>query len=231
MKKTIARHLVVAVVLALLAGVIFVGAVVQREIAEGQRHVATLNLNRAATVFDDVYDQLRYTQNVPWLRGTRRGVEGRRATVRYWRREYETLVAEYPDIGRPDIRDNLPLQLALASAYVRAGEATANGDPQVMLGELDRAINVYLQVLQNTDGNRDAAFNYEYLVRLRDDIAAGGEVPQQRPPSPLGRPGNTDEMDMEDISDIKVYVPTDMLDREASDEPTLGSDAPLRRRG
>ena len=40
-----------------------------------------------------------------------------------------------------------------------------------------------------------------------------------------------EEMDMEDINEMKVYVPTDMLDREASDEPTLGSDAPLRRRG
>lgn len=227
-----ARHLVVAAALALVAGVIFAGAVVQRQIAEGQRYVATLNLNRAATTFADVDARLRYAANVPWLLlRTRHDVESRRAAVRYWRREFETLVAEYPDVGQPDIRDNLPLQLTLATAYVRAGEATADGDRELMLGELDRAINIYLQVLQNTDGHRDAAFNYEYLVRLRDDIAAGGDVPQRRPPSPLGRAGNNDEMDMEDMNDIKVYVPTDMLNREASDEPTLGSDAPLRRRG
>lgn len=227
-----ARHVVVAVALALVAGVIFAGAVVQRQIAEGQRDVATLNLNRAATTFAEVDARLRYTESVPWLlRRTRHDVESRRAAVRYWRREFETLVAEYPDVGQPDIRDNLPLQLTLATAYVRAGEATADGDRALMLGELDRAINIYLQVLQNTEGHRDAAFNYEYLVRLRDEIAAGGDVPQRRPPSPLGRPGNNDEMDMEDMSDIKVYVPVDMLNREASDEPTLGSDAPLRRRG
>ena len=230
--RTVVGHLVVAVVLALVGGIIFVGALVQREIAEGRRHVGTLNLNRAAAVFDDLYDQLQFTQDVPWLlRGTRREVEGRRAAVRYWRREYETLVAEYPDIGRPGLHDNVPLQLAVASAYVRSGEATADGDRHVILDELDRAINVYVQVLQNTDGHRDAAFNYEYLVRLRDDIAAGGDVPRPGRPSPLGRPGNNNEMDMEEIGDIKVYVPTDMLDREASDEPTLGSDAPLRRRG
>jgi len=230
--RTVVRYLVVAAVLALAASIIFVGALVQRQIAEGQRHVATLNLNRAATIFDNVHARLEYTGNLSWLlRDMRHEVEGRRAAVRYWRREYGTLVAEYPDLGRPDIRDNLPLQLTLASAYVRAGEATADGDRQVMLGELDRAINIYLQVLQNTDGNRDAAFNYEYLVRLRNDIAAGAEVPERRPASPLGRPGNNEEMDMEDINDIKVYVPADMLNREASDEPTLGSDAPLRRRG
>ena len=231
-KGAVVRHLVVALVLALVATIIFVAALVQRQIAEGQHHVATRHLNRAAGVFDEVHDRLRYAQNVPWLfRGTRHEVEGRRAAVRYWRREYGSLVAEYPDLGRPDIRENVPLQLTLASAYLRAGEVTAGGDPQVLLGELDRAINVYSQVLRHTDGDRDAAFNYEYLVRLRDDIAAGGEVPLRRPPSPLGRPGDNDEMDMEDISDVKVYVPADMLDREASDEPTLGSDAPLRRRG
>ena len=230
--KDAVRHLIVAVALALVASVIFAGAVVQRQIAEGQRDVATLNLNRAATTFTDVDARLQYTERVPWLlRRTRHDVESRRAAVRYWRREFDSLVAEYPDLGQPDIRDNLPLQLILATAYVRAGEATADGDRELMLGELDRTINIYLQVLQNTDGHRDAAFNYEYLVRLRDEIAAGGDVPQRRPPSPLGRPGNNDEMDMEDMSDIKVYVPVDMLNRDASDEPTLGSDAPLRRRG
>ena len=230
--RTFTRLLVVALGLAVVAAVIFLGAGVQRLIAEGQRDVATLNLNRAARVFDEVEEKLRFSERVPWLlRATRHEVESRRAAVRYWRREYGSLVAEYPDVGQPDIRDNLSLQLTLASAYVRAGEATANGDRDVMLGELDRAINVYLQVLQNTAGNRDAAFNYEYLVRLRDEIAAGGDVPSVRPPSPLGRPGDNEEMDMEDMNDSKVYVPTDMLNREASDEPTLGSDAPLRRRG
>ena len=134
-------------------------------------------------------------------------------------------------MGEPDIRENLTLQLILANAYVRNGEATANDDRRVLLGELDRAINIHLQVLQHTDGDRHAAFNYEYLVRLRNNLAAGAEVQGRGPRTPLGRPGNNEEMDMEDINEMKVYVPTDMLDREASDEPTLGSDAPLRRRG
>ena len=169
---------------------------------------------------------------MPWLlQDTRREIESRRASVRYWRREYGALVTAYPDVGEPDIRENLTLQLTLANAYVRNGEVTANGDRRVLLGELDRAINIHLQVLQHTDGDRHAAFNYEYLVRLRNNLAAGAEVQDRGPRTPLGRPGNNEEMDMEDINEMKVYVPTDMLDREASDEPTLGSDAPLRRRG
>ena len=230
--KTVVRHLFTAVFLALVGITIFAGAVIQRQVAEGQRHVATLDLNRAAQVFDALSEQLRFTEPMPWLlQDTRREIESRRASVRYWRREYGALVTAYPDVGEPDIRENLTLQLILANAYVRNGEATANGDRRVLLGELDRAINVHLQVLQNAAGDRHAAFNYEYLVRLRNNLAAGAEVQDRGPRTPLGRPGNNEEMDMEDINEMKVYVPTDMLDREASDEPTLGSDAPLRRRG
>ena len=230
--KTVVRHLFTTAFLALVGITIFAGAVIQRQVAEGQRHVATLDLNRAAQVFDALSERLHVTERMPWLlRDTRREIESRRAAVRYWRREYGALVTAYPDVGEPGIRENLALQLTLANAYVRNGEATANGDRRVLLGELDRAINVHLQVLQNTEGDRHAAFNYEYLVRLRGNIVAGAEVPDRRPRTPLGRPGNNDEMDMEDINEMKVYVPTDMLDREASDEPTLGSDAPLRRRG
>jgi len=230
--KTVVRYLFTAVFLALVGITIFAGAVIQRQVAEGQRHVATLDLNRAAQVLDALSEQLRFTEPIPWLlRDTRREIESRRAAVRYWRREYGALVTAYPDVGEPGIRENRTLQLTLANAYVRSGEATANGDRRVLLGELDRAINVHLQVLQNTDGDRHAAFNYEYLIRLRNNLAGGAETPDRGPRTPLGRPGNTEEMDMEDINEMKVYVPTDMLDREASDEPTLGSDAPLRRRG
>jgi hypothetical protein len=230
--KTVVRHLFTAVFLALVGITLFAGAIIQRQVAEGQRHVATLDLNRAAQVLDALSEQLRFTEPIPWLlRDTRREIESRRAAVRYWRREYGALVTAYPDVGEPGIRENRTLQLTLANAYVRNGEATANGDRLVLLGELDRAINVHLQVLQNTDGDRHAAFNYEYLIRLRNNLAGGAEIQDRGPRTPLGRPGNTEEMDMEDINEMKVYVPTDLLDREASDEPTLGSDAPLRRRG
>ena len=87
-------------------------------------------------------------------------------------------------------------------------------------------------MLENTGGNPDAAFNYEYVVRLRDRVAAGNAAPLRPPSGPFGRQGNTDDMDMEDMNDTKVYVPSDTLfDQETSEDPTLGSDAQIRRRG
>ncbi len=226
------KYLVVAVALGLVAAVLLMSGLVQRQMADAERSLATLGLNRAARLFDEVQDRLRFSEGVTWLlRETRDEVEARRAEVRYWRGEYATLVAEYPDIGRPEIRDNLSLQLTLASAYLRSGEASALDDRDLMLGQLDRAISVYLQVLQNTRGNRDAAYNYEYLIRLRDEIAAGAPILRRPPRTPLGRPGDMEEMDMEEIDEIQIYVPSDMLERESTDEPTLGTDPRLRRRG
>ena len=101
--------------------------------------------------------------------------------------------------------------------------------------EWDRAIGLYQQVLHNTKEQRDAAYNYELLVRWRDEIAAGEDVPALAQQAPVGTPGSSgeDEMDMlgDDMNDIQIYVPSDMLGRESTDEPTIGSDAPLRRRG
>ena len=169
---------------------------------------------------------------MPWfLADTKRSVEARRAAVSYWRGEHAALVNEYPDIGQPEIRSNLSLQLILSSAYLRVGETSANGDRQAMLGALDQAIGIYLNVLQNTQGDRDAAFAYEYLVRLRDTLVAGDELPIRRAPVPFGRQGDTADMDMDNVNETKVYVPSDMFDREAAEDPTLGSDAPIRRRG
>jgi hypothetical protein len=227
------RYLFAAMILAMASGVVLTGGLVERRMAEAERELATLNLNRSARLLQNVEDRLWWTERLPWLfRETRDEVEARQALVRYWRGEYDALVSDYPDVGRLDIRENHSLQLILASAHVRAGEVNADGDRAMVLNELDRAISVHLQVLQNTRGDRDAAFNYEFLVRLRDEIAAGADVPRPRPNTPLGRPGDADEeMDMDDINEMKVYVPSDMLDRESAEDPTLGTDAPLRRRG
>ena len=42
---------------------------------------------------------------------------------------------------------------------------------------LDAGINGYLAVLKNTREQEDAAFNYEYLVRLRDEVDKGKRKP------------------------------------------------------
>ncbi len=229
------RYLVSAVLVALVATTLGLRGLVERELADAEEELATLNTNTAARRLDAIYARVQLAERVPWLLGeTSRGVETRRAQARYWRGEYATLVAEYPDLGGEDIRDNLLLQLTLAVAHVREANRRAGDEHDARLSALDRSIGTYAQVLRNTRGHRDAAFNYELLVQQRDELAAGGDIPAPQRSSPLGNPGSAGEVDMDmlgDMNDIQIYVPSDMSGRESTDEPTVGGDAPLRRRG
>lgn len=229
------RYLVGAVLVALVATTLGLRGLVEGQLAEAEQELGTLNTNAAARRLDAVQARLRPVARAQWLLGnTGRGVEARRAEARYWRGEYATLVAEYPNLGHDDIRNNLSLQLTLAAAHVRDAALKAGDEHEARLGALDRSIGIYAQVLRNTRGHRDAAFNYELLVRQRDELAAGRPIPAPGRNSPLGNPGSAGEVDMDmlgDMNDLQIYVPSDMSGRESTDEPTVGGDAPLRRRG
>ena len=43
---------------------------------------------------------------------------------------------------------------------------------------LNEAATGYLTVLKNNTWHEDAAYNYEYIVRLRDELAKGRQPPQ-----------------------------------------------------
>jgi len=221
----------VAIVAVSLAGYGFV----EQRIAEADGALGTYDLRHASGLYAALRSRLQVTERIPWLmRETRATVEAGQAQTRYWRGEHAVLVAEYPNLGATGTRDNLPLQLTVANAHVRALDMHATEDTPSLLNALDRAIAIYQQVLRNTEGHRDAAYNYEYLVLLRAEIAAGDGMPAQQQSGPLGTPGGSGDDDMDmlgDLNDVQIYVPSDMLGRESTDEPTIGSDAPLRRRG
>lgn len=232
---TATRYGLAALLLIAVATWLTVTGLTERRLAEADRALVTDDLSRAAGIFTVLRTRLQPTERVPWLlRDTRAEIEAGHARTRYWRGEHTVLVAEYPDLGSEVVRNSPLLQVTVANAHIRVMAADAGNDRPALLNSLDRAIGLYQQVLHNTGGHRNAAYNYELLVRWRDEIAAGEEVPALAQKAPVGTPGSSgeDEMDMlGDMNDIQIYVPSDMLGRESTDEPTIGSDAPIRRRG
>ena len=61
-------------------------------------------------------------------------------------------------------------------------------DRQTTLQVLDNGIQAYDTVLKNASRQEDAAYNYEYLVRLRDELLKNVEEPglQSPPRDPRG---------------------------------------------
>ena len=230
MVKTALRYLVVAILAVGVAIVLLLAARLERRLALADREMATLNLSRAARAYDEVAASLAVTGRIPWfLRGARDEVAVRRAAVRYWRGDYAPLVADYASADSPSIARNIDLQFVVANADYRSVRRP-DSSREIALGTLDHAIGVYRRLLEGNDAHLEAAFNYELMVRLRNTIAEGEEVPEYRRPTALGNPGEFPEE--EDMEDIQIYVPRDsVINPDDTDDPTIGEGAPIRKRG
>ena len=148
--------------------------------------------------------------------------------MRYWQGDYAGLLADYADVAAGAGGASPALQFLVANAAYRAGLA-AGDDRDRLLRSLDGAIDAYLGVLQEADGQRDAAYNYEYLVRLRADVASGADLPAADQ-GQHGREGEAPEDAA--LEEIRIYVPIQRdVDPEFDEQPTLGAGGQIRKRG
>jgi hypothetical protein len=157
-------------------------------------------------------------------------VRARRATAQYWQRQYAAIVPEGTEpVASVDV-DNIALQMVVANASFRKGQATSK-DKQTTLDALDTSINAYLTVLKNTSRHENAAYNYEYLVRLRQEVekgrrkpgeSDGDDGPEGRGGGPTPEQGNT--------NDFKVYIPLESEELQQG-SGSSGKAAPTEKKG
>jgi hypothetical protein len=230
MIRTLFGYLLLAAALALAAVVLLTAGRMERQLAEADQAMAMVNLGDAERRYETVAAALGPFERIPWvLRGTRETVVARQAAVAYWRGRYRELVDAYTQPDSPNMAGNIDLQFVVANADYRSVQQPGT-NRDLALGTLDHAIGVYRRLLEGDDAHEDAAFNYELMVRLRNEIAAGDEVPEFRRPNVPGNPG--DPMEEEEMEDVQIYVPRDsLIDPDESEDPTIGEGAPIRRRG
>lgn len=215
---------------ALLAGVLAAAcaaaAAVERGMARAQRELAVANLQAADDGYAAVERMLGRAGRLPWLLpGLRAEITARRAAIRYWRADYAGLAEDVAARAEDPV-----LRITLANAAYRLGQR-AGAETRARLDALDRAIVLYAGLLRDGGGRADAAYNYEYLVRLRGLLEAGAEPAAVPLESPLGREGAQPLDEETGLEDVQIYVPRMQDDREMVDEPTPGGDPPIRRRG
>jgi hypothetical protein len=163
------------------------------------------------------------------------GEAGFPAQIDYWNRRYDA-----PNDSAA-VEDGHPDQLLIAAHALfrkmeREGARTAGAE------RLDQVLQAYASVLKNGGFNHDAAYNYEFVARLRDTVARAKAPAAARPlPSPPpatrddlprgptihGRPGAHPPTTRGD--EFEVLTPMDYGEREAQPEPTPGR--PLPRKG
>jgi hypothetical protein len=169
--KGIVGYLFAAVVLALAGAVCLAAGFLNRDMAHAQQSVMALKYDDADKTFATTERYLEYASHLPWVGdGPVNDIRTRRAELRYWQGQYAAISSQQQDSAGG--ADNVGLQLVAANAGYRAGRLQAK-DRQTTVQAVESGIQAYLGILKNTARQEDAAYNYEYLVRLRADLLEG----------------------------------------------------------
>jgi hypothetical protein len=229
--KGISGFLVAAVALTLLGALLVAAGLLERDMARAQQNITTMNYDGVEETFDKAERYYAYGSNLPWIgNGPVNDVRARKAALHYWQKEYATILPQQTDPVGAVSSDNSALQLIVADAVYRTGQAQSK-DKATTLQALDAGINAYVAVLKNTARQDDAAFNYEYLVRLRDEVDKGkrkpgpGDVVLKGPDGAAGAPPTIDST----MSDFKIYIPLDSQERQ--DQGVAGTAGASKRKG
>ncbi len=155
--RAVIGYVLVAALLAGAGVVLRRGGDLEQRLAAAERDLVTLRYEEAAE---------RAAEPAPawsgvWPGGAQasKDAETLGATSQYWQGDYDAVAA--------DPRSKLLAANAAYRALRREG-----GNWQAVVGQLDGIVKSYAEVLRDEPDNEEAAFNFEYVTRLRATIAA-----------------------------------------------------------
>ncbi len=210
----------IAAALLAVAGVVSLRiATVERLVADAQQDLATLNYERAAQSLDEAEASIGLARWVPFFGpAVLDEVRARRGALQYWQRKYDELLPEGADPVAAIEEGTLELKLTKANAVYRQGQGRYK-DRDTTRQVLEETASAYFAVLKNSEWSEDAAYNYEYVIRLRDEQAKGKQPPEGGDASKgdMGQGGQPSEATNQ--KGFQIYIPLE------SQEKPLGGDA------
>ena len=148
-------QLIIVILLVVAGAVLWRASENERRIAAAERDLVTLKYADAAAAAAQPSGRL--ADLMPWSRSKadRKSLE---STAGYWSGDYDKATAD------PDAK------LLAANANFRKAREQG-GSWQAVVGRLDSVVKQYAEILRDNPNNTEAAFNYEYVVRLRAVLA------------------------------------------------------------
>ena len=210
---------IAAAVLAVTGIVCLRIATVERLVADAQRDLATLNYARAEQSLADAENSIGLARYVPGFGSSVLDeVRARRGALQYWQHKYDVLLPEGADPVAAIEEGNLDLKLVVANAVYRQNQGRYK-DRETTKQALEESAAAYFAVLKNSEWSEDAAYNYEYMIRLRDEQAKGKQPPEGGDASKgeMGQGGQPSEATSQ--KGFQIYIPLE------SQEKPLGGDA------
>lgn len=146
----------IAVILVGAGAILWRSSEHERRLAAAERDLVTLKYGDAALAADQPGGRL-----AALMPGATTDADAKAlaSTAGYWTGDYDKAI-ENPDAKL----------LAANAAYRKLRQA--GGSWQAVVGRMDSVVKQYAEILRENPSNTEAAFNYEYLVRLRAVIAA-----------------------------------------------------------
>jgi hypothetical protein len=240
--KSVIAPVVVAVLLALAGAAFWMAGQTERRLATVHQQMATLRFADAASEDEDVAASLGVAGRIPRVGDDLAAdVRAEHARAEYWSADYPSLEPKRDASGALTETDP-QLALVAANAGFRASQHVA--DRAELLRGLDRAVKTYGDVLK-TNPSADTAYNYEFVVRLRDTtqkakpapakkgdaaaVARAAAVTSDLPAGPTlhGVPGAPPKGT--DMSQFKIVIPK--RGEERKDNPEAGKGGTKVRKG
>ena len=205
--KSVTAYLIAALVFVIVGMVVLTASRLERELADAQEQTSTQQYALAQKSLAAAEDHLRYARWVPRIGdNTVREVRARQAAVQYWQRDYaKVLPAQAEPVAAVD-ESNAELQLVVANAAFRTGLKGVT-DRTAAIQVLNEAANGYLTVLKNNTWQEEAAYNYEYVIRLRDEVAKGRKPPSDQPQQGMELGESGAPSDATSTKGFQIYVP------------------------
>jgi hypothetical protein len=243
MMKSFIAPLVIAIGLALVGAAFWIAGQTETRLADVHNELATLQYSQATSDAEHVEDQLGAARRVPQIgQEAIADVRDTRATASYWRGGYADIQPQKDANGAVTETDAQILLLSANAAF-----RGAQGDDRVTaLRRLDTVVKNYADVLRNNPGNMDAAYNYEYAIRVRETLAkarapAAAAKNAKAPPKAVsdlagdlpagptlhGHPGGPPPAT--DMAQFKIVIPK--RGEERKDNPEAGKGGVKVRKG
>jgi len=181
--RKLAGQIVAALVLFGLGLAFWTAGRLEARVADAHEDLALLQYKAADVANGDLEESVSYARRIPWVGDALvSDVQEHRAAADYWQARYDALGPQR-DTGGATI-DQPPAVLAVAAnAAFRSGQRES-ADRQAMLRRLDASLKSYTDVLKKNPGSADAAYNYEFIIRLRDTVSKSKPAPAGKKEDP-----------------------------------------------
>ena len=239
--KTVITRMLIALVLAAASWLSWSEAGLAARVADARQQMATLQFQ----IDDTLKPAASISDYLPGDRGSLSGdIRRIRARVAYWIGSYDGVMDEKSQELDPEVL------LTAANAAFRVSERDAAAPQAQLVQQLDGVLQAYVAVLKASPRHADAAYNYEYVSRVRDEVAS--RVAGKTPPAAIarvrGRAPSTGSGQVGDLpegntihgrpggpppdaktEEFQVIAPMEYGDREAQPEATPGGK--IQRKG